>query len=84
VDEDRPTRFWLSNLSAGTPMRELALAAISGWWARRGQRRLIDELGIGQFEGRSWLGLHHHLSLGLVAAGFLVHRAARRGYRLGE
>ena len=83
-DEDLPGKFWLSNLAEGTPLRELAQLAASAWWARRGRRRLIDDLKLDHFEGRSWHGLHHHLTLGMVAGGWLVHRAARRGYQLGK
>jgi SRSO17 transposase len=40
---------------------------------RRQIRRLRDEFGLDHFEGRSWRGLHHHLCLVTLAAGFCVH-----------
>lgn len=33
-----------------------------------------EELGLDHFEGRSWLGLHHHTLLTMIAFAFLVHR----------
>jgi hypothetical protein len=37
---------------------------------------LKDELGLNQFEGRSWRGFHHHASMCIAAYGFLL---AERG-----
>jgi SRSO17 transposase len=33
-------------------------------------RALLEQLGLGHFEGRSWRGFHHHAGLVLLAAGF--------------
>jgi SRSO17 transposase len=33
---------------------------------------LRDSLGLGHFEGRTWIGWHHHVALVLAAFGFLV------------
>lgn len=35
-------------------------------------RRLLERLGLGHFEGRSWRGFHHHACLVILAAGFLA------------
>jgi SRSO17 transposase len=32
-----------------------------------------EELGLDQFEGRSWFGLHHHAVLTMIAFAFLQH-----------
>jgi len=32
-----------------------------------------EELGLDHFEGRSWLGLHHHVVLTVIGYGFLQH-----------
>jgi SRSO17 transposase len=45
---------------------------LRGWaaQARLEQERLFDELGLSDFEGRSWRGFHHHACLVMVACGF--------------
>jgi len=43
-------------------------------------KELKDELGLDHFEGRSWRGWQHHVTLVLLAYGFLVlRRRQRRG-----
>jgi SRSO17 transposase len=36
---------------------------------------LKEALGLSHFEGRTWIGWHHHAALVLVAYGFLLHDA---------
>ena len=37
----------------------------------QGYQQMKKELGLDHFEGRSWRGLHHHLTLCFMAYGFL-------------
>ena len=37
------------------------------WWIEHSYKELKDELGFDHFEGRSWRGLHHHVTLTLLA-----------------
>jgi SRSO17 transposase len=36
---------------------------------------LKDALGLSHFEGRTWIGWHHHAALVLAAYGFLLHES---------
>jgi SRSO17 transposase len=36
-----------------------------------GRRRLLEELGLDHFEGRSWRGFHHHACLVMLASSYL-------------
>ena len=42
-------------------------------------QQLKEELGLDHFEGRSWLGLHHHIALCFMAYDFLQILARSQG-----
>lgn len=75
--EPEPTNFWLSTLPADTSVPELIRWAKSRWWIEQNYQQLKDELGLDHFEGRSWRGWHHHVTLTMMAFAFLV----LEGYR---
>jgi SRSO17 transposase len=70
-DAPSPTKFWLSNLPEYTELRELVYWAKIRWWVEENQQ-LKEEIGLDHFEGRSWVGWHHHVTLVMVAFDFLV------------
>jgi len=80
--EDAPTKYFFSNLPAATPLRRLVRAAEGRWWVGQSYREMKDELGLDHYEGRGWVGWHHHVVLG--HARVRVRRrppAAKRGRR---
>jgi len=77
--EAEPTKYFFSNLAAGTSLLRLVRTAKGRWWVEHSYKELKDELGLDHFEGRGWRGWHHHLTLVLLAYAFLVLR--RRGRR---
>jgi SRSO17 transposase len=70
--EAEPTKYFLSTLSADTPLKELVRIAKLRWRIERDYQELKQELGLGHFEGRSWRGFHHHATLCIAAYGFLL------------
>jgi SRSO17 transposase len=72
-----PTKYWLSNLPAKTPLKKLVELAKHRWIVERDYLELKQELGLGHFEGRSWRGFHHHATLCIAAYGFLVVERSR-------
>ncbi len=52
-----PEKYFLSTLPAATPVRELVRLAKLRWRIERDYQELKQELGLGQFEGRSLSGL---------------------------
>ena len=74
--EDEPTKYWLSNLSAETPIERLVYLAKLRWLIERDYQELKQELGLGHYEGRGWPGFHHHAALCIAAYGFLVAEKA--------
>src|ERR1700693_5850693 len=78
--EAAPTKFFFSNLPPGTSLRQLVRTAKGRWWVEHSYKELKDELGLDHFEGRSWRGWQHHVTLVLLAYAFLVlRRRQRRG-----
>ena len=71
--ESKPTKAWLSNLPAETPLAVLVALARLRWRIERDYREGKGLVGLDHFEGRSWQGLHHHAALVVLAQHFLVH-----------
>jgi SRSO17 transposase len=76
--EPAPTKYWLADLR-GEPrgLRRLVRLAKGRWRIEQDYRELKDELGLDHFEGRSWPGWHHHVTLVSMAYAFLVLERAR-------
>lgn len=70
--EGEPTKYWLSNLPANTPLAQLVDTAKLRWRIERDYQDLKQELGLSHYEGRGWRGFHHHASLCIAAYGFLI------------
>jgi SRSO17 transposase len=77
-DGDRPAKYFFTNLPAATSLRRRVATAKSRWWIEHSYRELKDELGLDHFEGRSWRGWHHHVTLVLLAYAFLQDVRRRR------
>jgi SRSO17 transposase len=72
---EAPTDYWLSNLPEDTPVAELVRLAKIRWRIEHDYRELKHGLGLDHFEGRSWTGWHHHVTLVTAAHAFLTeHR----------
>jgi SRSO17 transposase len=67
-----PTDYWISNLPADTEPERLARLAGMRWKIELDYKQLKGELGLDHYEGRSWLGWHHHTALVTAAHGFLT------------
>jgi SRSO17 transposase len=55
-----------------TKLADLVRIAKHRWIIERDYEELKQELGLGHFEGRGWLGFHHHGTLCMAAYGSLV------------
>jgi SRSO17 transposase len=71
-DQDAPTDYWISNLPADTEPERLTRLARMRWKIELDYKQLKGELGLDHYEGRSWLGWHHHTALVTAAHGFLT------------
>jgi len=69
---ERPSDYWLANLPADTPAERLVQLARLRWVVELDYRQLKGELGLDHYEGRSYLGWHHHCALVTLAHAFLT------------
>jgi SRSO17 transposase len=71
-DQPEPVKYWLANLPEDTALVELVRLAKLRWRIEHDYRELKDGLGLDHFEGRSFGGWHHHVTLVSVAHAFLT------------
>jgi SRSO17 transposase len=67
-----PSDYWISNLPADATPERLARLARLRWMIELDYRQLKGELGLDHYEGRSYLGWHHHTALVTAAHAFLT------------
>ncbi len=77
--KDEPVKYWLSNLPADTPLVRLVHLAKLRWRIEHDYRELKQCLGLDHYEGRTYRGLHHHLTGVTVAHAFLTCCRLARG-----
>lgn len=71
-DAEAPTDYWLSTLEEDTAIAELVRLGKIRWRIEHDYRELKHGLGLDHFEGRTWLGWHHHLTLVTAAHLFIT------------
>jgi len=77
-DEKQPTKYWLAELGPQPlGLRRLVRIAKARWRVEQDYRELKEELGLDHYEGRQWLGWHHHVCLVTIAYAFLRSEQAR-------
>ena len=70
--EAEPTKYWLCNLPADIGIKPLVDTAKMRWRIEHDYHELKQEFGLSHYEGRGWLGFHHHATLCIAAYGFLT------------
>ena len=71
-------RYWLSN-EEGASLEDLVSASARRHWIENDFQRAKGEVGLGDYEVRSWVGWHHHMTLALLALFFLELERRRWG-----
>jgi SRSO17 transposase len=68
-----PWKYWLSSLPPqGTSFRGLVRKAKGRFRVEQDYEEMKGEVGLDHFEGRSWQGWHHHVTLVTMAYAFLM------------
>ncbi len=70
--EKEPTKYFLCDLPSHDTLRRLVRIAKSRWKVEQDDQQLKGELGLDHYEGRSWVGWHHHVTLVMLAHAFLT------------
>src|SRR3954463_5094159 len=74
-------KYYLSNLPQRISLRRLAATVKARWSCEQVHQQLKQELGLGDFEGRSWTGLHRHALMTGIAFAYLQHRRLKAAGR---
>ena len=65
-------RYYLSNAPEGTTLEMLAYAGGSRWRIETEFETEKGEVGLDEYETRSWAGWHHHIAMCLLGGAFLL------------
>jgi SRSO17 transposase len=71
LDGSEP-RSYLSNAPEDMPLLTLAQVAAARWVIETEFQTAKGETGLDEYEVRRWAGWHHHITLALLAAAFLL------------
>lgn len=75
--QEQPSKLYLSNLPEKTSLKKLVYLAKLRWRIERDYQEMKGELGLDHFEGRGWIGFHHHAACVAAAHAFLTLERAR-------
>lgn len=79
---DGDLSFYLTGAPDGTTLKDLVRVAGTRWTIESGFELAKGEVGLDQYEVRSWTGWHRHITLAMLALAFLtVLRKAAIGGR---
>jgi SRSO17 transposase len=77
-ESEQPIKYWLAHWGGpSVGLRHFVRIARSRWRVELDYRELKEELGLDHYEGRHWLGWHHHVCLVTMAFLFLRSEQAR-------
>lgn len=70
--ETKPTKFTLTTLPRRMSKKQIVRLVKERWRTERVYEELKGELGLDHFEGRSFVGWHHHVSVVLCCFAFVI------------
>ena len=72
-----PLKYFVSTAPPEASLEELVYVTKMRWRIERDYQELKQEFGLGHYEGRGWVGFHHHASLSIAAYGYLMAQRLR-------
>ena len=76
--DPEPANYFLASLPATITKKRLVQIVMQRWRTERVYQDLKGELGLDHFEGRSFPGWHHHVSIALCCYAFTIAERVRR------
>ncbi len=67
-------KYYFSDFPADTPLEKLVDYAHRRWHIDRFYEDAKNELGLGDYQGRKWIGFHRHIIIVMLTYGFLAWR----------
>lgn len=77
LDQRPVTKYFLSTPNPTIRLTERVRVACTRWRVEDCFERAKQEVGLAHYEVRSWTGWHHHMTLALLAAWFLLRQHRR-------
>jgi SRSO17 transposase len=76
--KNAPSKYWLAWFGPESmDLLQVVRIAKARWRVELDYREMKEELGLDHYEGRHWLGWHHHVTLVTIAYAFLRTEQAR-------
>lgn len=69
--EEKKIWYTLSNADESVPLKRVVWAHAQRHWQEQNFKEGKSEIGLGQYETRTWRGWHHHMTMSLLALWFL-------------
>jgi SRSO17 transposase len=76
--EEKPSKFLLTTLPRRMSKKQVVRILQERWRTEQAHSELKGELGLDHFEGRSFPGWHHHVTVVLCCYAFVVAERVRR------
>lgn len=77
IEESKPTRFALTTLPRRMSKKQIVRILKERWRTELAYNELKEELGLDHYEGRTFTGWHHHISVVLCCYAFIVAERMR-------
>lgn len=77
ADEPKPTKFVLTTMPRRMTKKQIVRIVKERWKTERMYEDLKGELGLDHYEGRSFPGWNHHVSVAICCYAFMVSERAR-------
>lgn len=76
------TKYFISNAPVKASIEEMLSGAFARFSIEQCHEQGKQEVGLGDYETRSWVGWHHHTALALLAHHFLITEQRRLGEKI--